>query len=94
MKLYNKRDEKPPRSAVLIDRDTKWGNPFPLKNEADRENCLIKYINWLDLNPKLKEQMVRDLKDKDLVCWCAPLLCHGEIIMEIANHDPSLSSRW
>lgn len=26
-----------------------------------------------------------ELKGKDLVCWCAPLACHADVLLEIAN---------
>jgi hypothetical protein len=28
---------------------------------------------------------VKRLKGKDLVCWCAPLACHGDVILKYAN---------
>ncbi|GAG87489.1 unnamed protein product, partial [marine sediment metagenome] len=26
-----------------------------------------------------------ELKGKDLVCWCAPLPCHADVLLELAN---------
>jgi hypothetical protein len=26
-----------------------------------------------------------ELRRKDLACWCAPLPCHGEVLLELAN---------
>jgi hypothetical protein len=28
-----------------------------------------------------------ELRGKDLVCWCAPKLCHADVLLEIANAD-------
>lgn len=27
------------------------------------------------------------LRDKDLVCWCAPLPCHGDVLLRLANQE-------
>ena len=89
--LFNKRNKKIkiPHTAVLIDRTTKWGNPFPLKTdtEEEREEDIFQYVKWIELNPKLQAQMKKELRGKDLVCWCFPKLCHGHIILEIANNE-------
>jgi len=26
-----------------------------------------------------------ELRGQDLVCWCAPEACHGDILLELAN---------
>lgn len=36
-------------------------------------------------HPELVELAKKELKGKDLVCWCAPKLCHGDVLLEIAN---------
>ena len=28
---------------------------------------------------------VKELRGKDLVCWCSPSRCHGNILIELAN---------
>lgn len=28
---------------------------------------------------------LHNLKGKDLVCWCAPLPCHGDVLLRLAN---------
>ena len=86
-KLFNKRRNKIPKDAIYIGRPSKWGNPFKLHSEFQREEILVKYLAWLDKNPKLKEEIIRELKGKDLVCWCSPKLCHGDVLIRIANED-------
>jgi hypothetical protein len=85
-RLYNKgRDRNIPVSAVLIDRTTKWGNPYKMRNEKDRDYvCDMfeeKVLPWLN---------VSELKGKDLVCWCHPKRCHGLSIMKQANFSSHL----
>lgn len=70
---------------IYIGRPGKWGNPFPLQSEDDRDRCIEKYRAWLEEQPDLIEAAKRDLKDKVLGCWCAPRACHGDVLLEIAN---------
>ena len=34
---------------------------------------------------KFRDAIRKELKGKDLVCWCAPKSCHADILLEIAN---------
>jgi len=86
-RVLNKRHDAIPPSAVYVGRPTKWGNPFPLQGEADRDNCLRKYKAYIKERPDLMEQARKELKGKDLVCWCSPKLCHADILLKIANGD-------
>ena len=29
---------------------------------------------------------IHELRGKDLVCWCAPLPCHGDVLARLANN--------
>lgn len=84
-RVYNKRDKDIPADAVYIGRPSKWGNPFILRREADREKVIEMYRRWLLGNPDLVDAVERELRGKDLVCWCAPEPCHGDVLLEIAN---------
>jgi Domain of unknown function (DUF4326) len=30
-----------------------------------------------------------ELRGKDLLCWCAPEVCHGDELLELANAEPA-----
>lgn len=77
--------------SVFIGRPSKYGNPFIIGRDGTREEVISKYKEWLLSQPKLIEQAKRELKGKDLCCWCAPLPCHGDVLLEIANQieEPS-----
>lgn len=75
-----------PKGAVYIGRPSKWGNPFPLV-DGDRITCLKKYREWIVTQPELIAAAKRELRGKDLVCFCAPQLCHGDILIQIANEE-------
>ncbi len=43
--------------------------------------------DWLlysDEGRKLLED-IAELRGEDLVCWCAPLPCHADVLLELAN---------
>jgi hypothetical protein len=80
---------------VLIDRSTKWGNPFThLKDRktlatyvvATRAEAIAKYEEWLQTQPHLLAALPT-LRGKVLGCWCAPLPCHGDVLARLANAD-------
>jgi Domain of unknown function (DUF4326) len=71
--------------GVYIGRPSKWGNPFVIGPDGTRDDVVRKYEEYLMLNPKLMEEAKQELKGKDLVCFCAPLSCHGDILSRIAN---------
>jgi hypothetical protein len=39
----------------------------------------------LDNHPDIKDAARIELRGLDLVCWCAPEACHGDVLLEIAN---------
>ena len=82
MAVLNKRTAT---SGIYIGRPTKWGNPFIIGPDGSREDVVIKFAEYLLANPKLMEAAKKELKGKDLICFCAPLACHGDILSLIAN---------
>jgi len=73
---------------VYIGRPSKWGNPFRLHKTArleERDQCIAAYREWLLSNPELVAEAKKELRGKVLGCWCAPLACHGDVLLEIAN---------
>ncbi len=84
-KVYNKRYNDAPADAVYVGRPTIWGNPFCLGKDGDREEVIEKYEHWLMAKPWLVERARKELRGKDLVCWCAPQKCHADVLIRVAN---------
>lgn len=63
---------------------SKWANPYVLDKEENREKVLEQYKKYLLNNDQLLLEL-HELKGKRLGCWCAPKLCHGDILAELAN---------
>lgn len=72
-------------NAVYVGRPSKFGNPFPLKNEKERLAVLAKYEEWILSQPDFCAIIKQELKGKHLICWCAPKPCHADILLRIAN---------
>lgn len=78
---------------VYIGRPSIFGNPYSHKEGTKaiykvdtREEAVAKFEEYLLQNPTLMAE-VKKLKGKTLGCWCAPLLCHGSVILKYANGD-------
>ncbi len=81
-----------PPGAVYVGRPTKWGNPFPLTglvmasgtSERERHQAVVEqYRRWIQTQPKLLASL-RELSCKDLACWCSPLPCHADVLLDLA----------
>ena len=83
--VLNKSRVGVPPGAVYIGRPTKWGNPFAITPTSTREEVVEKYLWWLLSNPNLIAEARLELAGKDLVCFCAPKLCHGHILIAVSN---------
>lgn len=70
---------------VYIGRPSKWGNPFLIGIDGTREEVVKQYNDWIMTQYELVKAAKVELKGKILGCWCAPLACHGDILVEIAN---------
>jgi hypothetical protein len=60
-----------------------FGNPFRMRDEEDRERVIALYEKWFLRKVERNSTFgyaVRLLQGKILVCWCAPLPCHGDVI--------------
>lgn len=88
-RVYSKRKgaERPPADAVYVGRPTKFGNPFPITGDSKRAVVVAEYRQWLNAPGReaLREAARHELRGKDLVCWCAPLPCHADVLLEVAN---------
>lgn len=89
-KRWGKSSNK--NGSVYIGRPSKYGNPFSHLNNtkadykvATRDEAIRKYEEWILNNPELLEQAKTELKGKDLVCWCKPAACHGDVLLKLVN---------
>lgn len=79
--VHCKRD----KYNVYIGRPSKWGNPFEIGKDDNRQIVISKYALWLLEHPDLIKAIKTELKDKVLGCWCKPKECHGDVLIEFAD---------
>lgn len=84
-KVYNKKTDIYPADAVYIGRPGRFGNPFRIGLDGTREECIKLFEDFVKNNIALRADIKMNLRGKDLVCFCAPLSCHGDVILKIAN---------
>lgn len=78
-RVYNKYAGAP-SGAVYIGRGSPWGNPFRISFAQTREQVIERFrcevLPTLDVSP---------LIGKNLMCFCAPKPCHGDVLLEAAE---------
>ena len=77
----------PGENTVYIGRPTKWGNPFVIGKDGNREQVILKYQLWIQHPERkhLRNQARCELRGKRLACFCFPLQCHGFVLAAIAD---------
>jgi hypothetical protein len=86
--------------AVNVARPGKWGNPFIVGQHGKRDYCVALFIHMFEgllcisvdhecveaqkAYPKT-ERMFKELKGKNLACWCHAGPCHADVLLELAN---------
>lgn len=89
-----------PANTVKVSRPSRWGNPcrVGMFKDYDATHAVADYRRWLDRDscvrsferafgaPPAKADIVRELRGKNLACWCKlDQPCHADILLEIAN---------
>ena len=74
-------------NTVLIDRRTKWGNPFRIGPDGSREEVIARYRADLWRRIRDGEIAIEELAAIAhcwYACWCLPRPCHGEVLARAA----------
>ena len=67
---------------IPIHRGTRWGNPFKIGKDGDREEVIIKYEKYIRNRPDLLADLPK-LVGERLGCYCKPRKCHGDILVKL-----------
>lgn len=81
-----------PDGAVYIGRAmphfglkaSKFANPFKLKDDEPRGSTIQRYKEWLwdqIRSGKISLEDLLELEGKDVVCFCSPQKCHGDVLV-------------
>jgi hypothetical protein len=81
--------------GVYIGRGSVFGNPYRIGVDGNREEVIELYRRYLFNSVKAESELyqaVMGLCDKltrdgqlNLICHCAPLRCHGEVLRNCIN---------
>ena len=83
-----------PPGAVYIGRaarglaGSKWANRFKIGEHGSRDEVIALYEKWITTQPALLASLPEP-RGKDLVCWCAPDPCHGDVLLKLATTRPA-----
>eukprot|EP00392_Amoebophrya_sp_AT5.2_P017787 g18199.t1 len=78
---WRRQDER----NIYVGRGSKWGNPFKVGRDGNREEVLEKYEAYLR-SSGLRSK-VGELKGKRLGCFCHPFPCHADILKQAIEED-------
>lgn len=92
-KVLNKHQAGIPADAIYIGRGSKWGNPFRIGEDGDRAAVIAKHERWLADQHQLLRALDQ-LRGHDLVCFCAPRACHGDLLLRLANATREARIVW
>ncbi|MFJ9899273.1 DUF4326 domain-containing protein [Streptomyces sp. NPDC091280] len=96
---FGPRLEFAPEAVVYVGRRWTLGgwdlprhplyNPFAYdtaarRRDGTRAEVMAKYRAYLLARPDLLA-LVPELRGRTLACWCAPLLCHAEVLADLAD---------
>ncbi len=79
--------------CVYVGRPSRWGNPYVLSPTArfdsyHRFAAVEAYKLHLQQHPELVAAAKRELKGKNLACYCREgEACHADFLLKIANED-------
>lgn len=105
MKVGNFRDKRrydsPAQNYVYVGRPSPLGNPFYIGRDGTREEVIEKYRGWLANAIQSNEHVRRvfwtlvdhELYDENttvLLCFCHPLPCHADVILEFVKKEVEL----
>jgi len=75
---------EPQGDAVRVDRATEWGNPYRVGRDGDRDRVIALYREHVLRTPSLLMSL-HELRGRGLACWCHPMPCHADVLLELAN---------
>lgn len=88
MTVLNRNKNSIPSGSIYIGRGSKWGNPYIIGTDGNRDTVCRKYeirLKNLIVNGDVPLNELASLHNQKLVCFCAPLRCHGDTLERYAK---------
>jgi len=78
--------DKGEKHDIYIGRGSKWGNPYAIGFDGDREEVIHKFKYDFERGfLKFNKDDIVELKGKTLGCHCKPAACHGDVLAGYLN---------
>lgn len=80
-------------AGKYVGRGSEWGNDVAshLPGTKAREHVDTRpqaiALWWQEFRLSGMLERVGELAGRDLVCWCAPAMCHADLLLRVANAD-------
>lgn len=97
IRVLNKRTDDIPADAFYVGRPSLLGNPFRIGVHGTREEVISKYQAWIEQELEKSAatraflaHIHQTAKNRPvaLVCWCAPLPCHANVLKNLIENLP------
>jgi hypothetical protein len=73
---------------LMIDRTSRWGNPFVLGPDGDRDHVCMCFEEYYATYKQSFDKHRDELKGKVLACHCYPERCHGDGLIQLYCSQP------
>jgi hypothetical protein len=90
-RVLNAHHGPAPESAVYVGRGSKWGNETASHLPHASSQVLVASraeairLWWESFRASPLFEQLGELRGKDVVCFCAPQACHGDVLVRLAN---------
>lgn len=64
-----------------------------IRPDGDRDAVIARHERWLAGQHQLLRAL-DELRGKDLVCFCAPCPCHGDLLLRLASSTREERIAW
>lgn len=94
--VVNKYKHTPTPNDVHIGRGSPFGNPYAIGSEYTRDQAVDTYCLYLNGKRQYNAQFRHELQkiadkaktgDINLVCYCKPQRCHGDVLKDILEKE-------
>jgi len=92
-RVLNKHRDIIPADAFYGGRGGPLGNPFVIGRDGDRATVIAKHEAWFRDQHHLLRRL-DEFRGRDGVCFCAPLACHLDLVVRLANSTREERIAW
>ena len=69
--------------------ESAFANPYVVDVDGTRDDVIEKFRQHVLGQPELLRRL-HELRGRRLACWCKPLPCHGDVLVELVDADQVL----